>query len=164
MYWTLHILWKLARELKTCVSFTLRGRQLWISLSRCSSHRAWVPVCRIKHAEHLEGSRRNGRKAVEMSQRTCGKNPGEFAGHVGRKCRFPSQDLFSRLQVAAVCAGTLVHVSPKQFSWPRKASLALPVATNIAKPVFYSLINHLSPEMRFVGVFDFHLAFWLTNH
>lgn len=111
MYWTLHILWKLARKLKTCVSVTLRGRRLWISLSRSSSHLARAPVCRIKHAECMEGPRKTGRQALEMSQRTCSKNPREFAGHVGSSCRFSSQDVFSRLPVAAPCSHTGMSMS-----------------------------------------------------
>jgi len=47
-------------------------------------------------------------------------------------------------------AATLAFVHPKLYSWPRKDSLALPVARKIVKTVFYSLLNHLSPDMHFV--------------
>lgn len=133
------ILWKLAVELKTCVSVTMRGRQLWISLSRSSSRLAWASVHRIKHAEHMEGSRRTGRKAMEMSQRSCSKNPGEFAGYVGRSTRFLSWDVSPDCWWL-LCAATQAHICPKQYGWPRKASLALPVAKKIVKLVFCSLI------------------------
>lgn len=65
--------------------------------------------------------RRTGRKPTEMSQKICSKIPGEFAGHVGRSCRFSSQDFFSWLPVAALCNHTgkcvswVVRIAQKCF-------------------------------------------------
>lgn len=155
MYWTLQILWKLTGELKTCVSVTLRGTQLWISLSRSSSHLAWAPVCRIKHAEHMKGSRRTGRKAMEMSQRTCSKNPGEFTVYVGTSCRFSSQDLFSLLLVVALCSHTGMCMS--QEVWLAQKGFFGPACS---KKHFEACILH--SDNSFMTRHAFCSCFWLS--
>lgn len=83
---------------------------------------------------------------MERIQRSCVKNWGEFDDHAKRSFRFSSHDLLSWLVSAALCSHTgksmfqAVHIA--------QASLALLMARNTVKSVFYSLINHLWPDMH----------------